>query len=191
MKVRIIALFAAALTTIVSTSAQAKVHHRHHAARTQTVSLPVNACEYGNDGRVKCGVATQRVVRPKGRTDYAVRTTTPPSEWWQHTSEGIVSHPDGCPRSAFCGCGASVRLFGHPVRDLYLASNWFRFPHASPAPGMVAVRNHHVFVIEAVNGDGTVVAYDANSGGHQTRIHTVSLSGYSVRDPHGYHVASR
>ena len=49
---------------------------------------------------------------------------------------------------------------------------------------MVAVRNHHVFVIRSVNGDGTVVAYDANSGGHLTRVHTVSLSGYSVRNPH-------
>lgn len=95
----------------------------------------------------------------------------------------IVSHPSGCPRSAFCGCGASVRIFGHPVRDLYLAANWFRFPHAIAAPGMVAVRSHHVFVIESVNGDGTVVAFDANSGHHQTRIHTVSLAGYSVRDP--------
>ena len=37
----------------------------------------------------------------------------------------------------------------------------------------------------AVNGDGTVVAYDANSGGHLTRIHTVSLAGYSVRMPSG------
>ena len=104
---------------------------------------------------------------------------------YTYATEGqIVSHPSGCPRTAFCGCGASVELFGHPIRELYLASNWFRFPHASPAPGMVAVRNHHVFVIRSVNGDGTVVAYDANSGGHQTRVHTVSLSGYSVRNPH-------
>ena len=114
---------------------------------------------------------------------HEVRTTTPPSEWG--SSERIVYHPAGCPRSAFCGCGASVRIFGHPVRDLYLASNWFRFPHASPGPGMVAVRNHHVFVIESVNADGSVVAYDANSGHHQTRIHTIPLRGYSVRDPHG------
>ena len=191
MKVRVIALFAALLLTIVSTSAQARVHHRHtaqhRAHHAHIAALTTGVCEYNNDGRVKCGGTTQRVVRPRGRTEYAIST----SEWRQHTSEGIVGHPNGCPRSAFCGCGASVRLFGHPVRDLYLASNWFRFPRAAPAPGMVAVRNHHVFVIEAVNGDGTVVAYDANSGGHQTRVHTVSLSGYSVRDPHGFHMASR
>lgn len=104
---------------------------------------------------------------------------------YSYATEGqVVSHPSGCPHTAFCGCGASVEVFGHPVRDLYLAANWFRFPHASPASGMVAVRNHHVFVIRSVNSDGTVVAYDANSGGHQTRVHTVSLSGYSVRNPH-------
>ena len=106
-------------------------------------------------------------------------------------AEGIVGNPAGCPRTAFCGCAASVEVFGHPIRELYLAANWFRFAHASPAPGMVAVRNHHVFVIRQVNGDGTVLAYDGNSGGHKTRIHTVSLRGFSVRDPHSRQVASR
>ncbi len=101
-----------------------------------------------------------------------------------HTLERVVSHPWGCPRVAFCGCGASVDVFGHPVRALYLASAWFKFPRTSAAPGMVAVRSHHVFVIREVNGDGTVVAYDPNSGGHLTRVHTISLAGYSVRDPH-------
>lgn len=95
----------------------------------------------------------------------------------------VVGHPAGCPWSQSCGCIASVKIFGHPVRELYLAANWFRFSHASPGPGMVAVRAHHVFVILNDNGDGTVMAYDGNSGHHQTRIHTVSLRGYSVRDP--------
>ena len=78
-----------------------------------------------------------------------------------------------------------MRVFGHPVRELFLAANWLRFPAASPAPGMAAARHGHVFIIEQVNGDGTVEAYDPNSGGHQTRIHTVSLSGYRVVNPHG------
>jgi hypothetical protein len=101
----------------------------------------------------------------------------------------VAAHPAGCPRVAFCGCGASIEVFGRSVRELWLAANWFRFPRTSPAPGMVAVRSHHVFVIRAVNGDGSVVAYDANSGHHLTRVHTVSLRGYSVRDPHGGNVA--
>ena len=103
----------------------------------------------------------------------------------------VVSHPSGCPRTAFCGCGVSVRVFGHPVRDLYLASNWFRFPHAIAAPGMVAVRNHHVLYIESITGSGNAVVYDPNSGGHQTRVHERSLNGFSIRDPRGRRYASQ
>src|SRR5262245_13468351 len=57
----------------------------------------------------------------------------------------IVLHPQGCPRRLFCGCGAAVRIFGAPIRSLWLAANWFRFPRTAPAAGMVAVRRHHVF----------------------------------------------
>ncbi len=98
-------------------------------------------------------------------------------------SARVLPHPSGCPRRAFCGCGAAVRVFGRPIRQLWLAANWFKFPPASPAPGMVAVRRHHVFVIESVIDHRTVVAYDANSGRHLTRRHVRSLAGYSVRDP--------
>lgn len=97
----------------------------------------------------------------------------------------VVSNPEGCPRSAFCGCGSSVKVFGHPVRDLYLASNWSKFPSAAPAPGMAAWRHGHVFIIEQVLGDGMVMAYDPNSGGHQTRVHARSLAGFHVVNPHG------
>jgi hypothetical protein len=48
---------------------------------------------------------------------------------------------------------------------------------------MVAVRQHHVFAILRVISPGVVLAYDPNSGGHQTRIHACSLAGYSVRNP--------
>jgi len=108
-----------------------------------------------------------------------------------YDSGSIVAHPAGCPRTSFCGCGASAKIFGHPVRDLYLASNWFRFPRAAAAPGMAAVRSHHVFVILDVLGGGMVNAYDANSGGHQTRVHHISLAGYTVVNPHGSKVAVR
>ena len=97
----------------------------------------------------------------------------------------IVSHPLGCPTVSFCGCGAAVEVFGRPIRDLWLAANWFRFPPAAPAPGMVAVRQHHVFVIRQVLGNGRVIAFDPNSGHHVTQIHEVSLAGYSVRNPRG------
>jgi len=76
-------------------------------------------------------------------------------------------------------------LAHHEHVGQFLAANWRRFPPASPAPGRVAWRYGHVFYIEAVHGDGTVTAYDPNSGGHLTRIHRVSLRGYHVVDPRG------
>jgi hypothetical protein len=97
----------------------------------------------------------------------------------------IVPHPAGCPARAFCGCGASVHLFGHPVRALYLAANWFRFPRAMPAPGMAAVRFHHVFVLEQHLDGNMWLAFDANSGGHATRLHPRSIEGYAIVDPRG------
>ncbi|WP_247780053.1 hypothetical protein [Bradyrhizobium sp. 170] len=41
--------------------------------------------------------------------------------------------PAGCPRS-FCGCGASIRVFGRIVPGLNLAANWpvFPGPHQRP-----------------------------------------------------------
>lgn len=97
----------------------------------------------------------------------------------------VLPHPAGCPRRLFCGCGAAVKVFGAPIRSLWRAAEWFRFPRAEPAPGMVAVRRGHVFVIEQVIGPRTVIAYDANSGRRLTRRHVRSLAGYSVRDPRG------
>jgi hypothetical protein len=95
----------------------------------------------------------------------------------------VVSHPPGCPARAFCGCGAAVRVFGSPVRSLWLAANWFKFPRAMPAPGTVAVRRHHVMVLEANLGGGVWRVYDANSGGHATRIHERSIAGYTIVSP--------
>ena len=98
-------------------------------------------------------------------------------------SSTIVAHPAGCPARAFCGCGAALRVFGHDVRDLWLAANWYRFPRTSPAPGTVAVRPHHVMVLEAELGPGVWQVYDANSGGHATRIHARSIAGYTIVQP--------
>lgn len=96
-----------------------------------------------------------------------------------------VAHPQGCPRRAFCGCGAAVEVFGRPVRELWLAANWFKFPRAMPAPGMVAVRRHHVMVLRAPTSNGKWLVFDANSGHGRTQVHERSLSGYVVVAPHG------
>jgi hypothetical protein len=97
----------------------------------------------------------------------------------------IGRRPAGCPH-AFCGCEASLYLFGRIRAELNLASNWLRkFPRTSPAPGMVAVRNHHVMVLmNQVDGNDWLV-HDGNSGGGLTREHVRSLKGYVIVNPHG------
>ena len=97
----------------------------------------------------------------------------------------IIPHPSGCPRWAFCGCGASIAVFGRNVRDLWLAANWFKFPKAAAASGMVAVRNHHVFVLKSQTSRGTWIVEDYNSGGGLSRIHERSIAGYTIVNPHG------
>lgn len=99
-------------------------------------------------------------------------------------SQVIGGRPKGCPH-AFCGCGASLHLFGRIIPSLNLAANWLRFPHASPAPRMAAVRRHHVFVLEQHIGGSIWLAFDANSGGHATRMHERSISGYVIVNPSG------
>lgn len=94
----------------------------------------------------------------------------------------VGGRPAGCP-SSFCGCGASLRVFGRIIPELNLASNWLRFPRTSPAPGMVAARRGHVFVLEQHLGGDMWMAYDANSGGRATRLHARSLRGYTIVNP--------
>lgn len=101
----------------------------------------------------------------------------------QQVAATVVSHPPGCPARLFCGCGAAVRVFGSPVRSLWLAANWLRFPRTEPAPGMVAARRGHVFVLEQHLGGNRWQVYDANSGRGMTRIHARSIAGYVIVNP--------
>lgn len=98
-------------------------------------------------------------------------------------AETAVGHPRGCPSRSFCGCGASVRVFGRPIRSLWAANSWRRFPRSYPAPGRVAVRSHHVFVLERHIAGSVWQVYDANSGHHRTRVHPRSIAGYQIVDP--------
>lgn len=98
----------------------------------------------------------------------------------------FIPHPAGCPRVAFCACGASVEAFGKPIRELFLAINWKRkFPRAEAAPGMAAVRPGHVFILRR-HIEGLVwEVVDHNSGGRRSRIHHRSIAGFTIVDPHG------
>lgn len=97
----------------------------------------------------------------------------------------IIPNPPGCPPVLFCGCGASIEVFGRSIRDLWLVDNWFRFPRAAPADGMVVLWPHrHIAVIRHYYGNGRALLYDANSGGGLTRVHVVDISNLVVVNPH-------
>lgn len=161
---RLLAVAACALA-LATTSAHARPHHhhRHHIERPQIGTVVCN--RFGCRGEVKATIHIES--RSAAR------------------EEGVVGgRPAGCPH-AFCGCEASIYLFGRIVPDLNLAANWIRkFPRSSPAPGMAAARQHHVMVlISHVSGSDWLV-HDGNSGHHLTRNHIRSIAGYIIVNPH-------
>ncbi len=99
-------------------------------------------------------------------------------------ARAIGGRPNGCPR-AFCGCGASLHLFGRIIPSLNLAANWLRFPRTAPAPKMAAVRRGHVFVLEQHIAGNVWLVHDSNSGGGRTHLHPRSIAGYAIVNPHG------
>ncbi len=94
-----------------------------------------------------------------------------------------LSHPGGCPRRAFCGCGAAVEVFGKPVRNLWLAAAWYKFPRSQPGYNTVAVRRHHVFVLKRHVGGNNWLVHDYNSGRGLSRAHVRSIAGYTIVRP--------
>ena len=155
----------AILSTAITATANAKPRHaRYRGDRAGPAQIVCN--ERGcSDNRG----AASRAIDANGNEDGVV----------------IGGRPSECPH-AFCGCEASRYIFGHVRAELNLASNWLRkFPRTSPAPGMAAVRNHHVMVlISHVDGNDWLV-HDGNSGGGLTREHVRSISGYTIVNPQG------
>lgn len=86
----------------------------------------------------------------------------------------------------YCGCSVSLKVFGKPIPELFLAANWKRkFPHTSPAAGMVAARNGHVMILVSHVGGSEWEVFDPNSGGGLTRQHVRSIRGFKIVNPHG------
>jgi len=79
-----------------------------------------------------------------------------------------------------CGCWAAEHFFGSPIRELWLAANWLKFPRTSPAPGTAAIwpNHHHVAPVVGVNGDGTVIVRDSWG------THPVRMAGLTFVSPH-------
>lgn len=129
-----------------------------------------------------------RIERKQRR--YAGESYAPdPVQWVAKSIERVVStviggRPQGCPRQ-FCGCGASLEVFGRIIPRLNLAANWLAFPRAEPAPGMAAARPGHVFILKQHIAGNTWLVHDSNSGRGRTRIHPRSIAGFRIVNPKG------
>jgi hypothetical protein len=180
-------IVAAALLLSFSSAQAATWHHRHH-RHHHVVRIAQHHAQFDLIGDSILHGARQVICRQSCARHHVLRVRNMAQGLGyglKHMLDSMQPHPAGCPRTAFCGCGVSIRVFGHSVRSLWLAANWFRFPRTYARSGAVAVRAHHVFYIEESYGDGTVLAYDPNSGHHLTRLHRVRLNGYTIVDPSG------
>ncbi|UEM16203.1 hypothetical protein J4G43_019475 [Bradyrhizobium barranii subsp. barranii] len=171
---------ACCLVVITSLNSDARPYRMQHASECN-VTMP---CDFSNYAQIpnqrREARDSLRIHRTK-QLSVVANTNIAASD--SPVSTRIVGgRPTGCP-SSFCGCAAALRLFGRIVPELNLAANWLRFPRTSPAPGMVAARRGHVFVLEQHIGGDVWMAYDGNSGGRATRIHARSLRGYTVVNP--------
>ena len=174
-------ILVACFFVVLSSTASEARRSQHLVPSECNVTMP---CDFSGSQSTRTRTATSRRVQGRLQNGaYAMITTT------SDNARVLGGRPSGCPH-AYCGCAASLRVFGRIVPGLNLASSWLRFPRTSPAPGMVAARHGHVFVLEShVEGD-TWMAYDGNSGGHATRIHARSLRGYTVVNPRAASYAS-
>jgi hypothetical protein len=173
-----IVLFASIFVVLSSSAADARPSRPPVAASECNVTMP---CEFSGT-QMRRGRNASYPQELRGFEPRTVSMGNATAEMNGGRGQVVGGRPAGCPRS-FCGCGASLRVFGRIVPGLNLAASWLRFPRTAPAPGMVAARRGHVFVLEQhVEGD-TWMAYDANSGGRTTRIHARSLRGYTVVSP--------
>ncbi|MDO8875186.1 MAG: hypothetical protein Q8M24_23005 [Pseudolabrys sp.] len=103
----------------------------------------------------------------------------------------VGGRPSGCPHR-FCGCAASLYVFGEIRPQLNLAANWARkFPRTAPASGMVAARSGHVMVLMSHAGGDEWMVHDGNSGGGRTREHVRSIRGYTIVNPRATVTAER
>lgn len=195
---RIAALVAAALA-LVCLSLPAEARPRHHSVgvnkmvcvETGTVLHPV--CGMGRP--VASSTVPYRSLaiskaearrRARGQALYDAMPFGMPTDRAGRAIQPQVigGRPAGCPHR-FCGCGASLHLFGKIIPRLNLAANWLRFPRAAPAPNMAAARRGHVMVLKRHLHGKVWLVHDSNSGGGKTRLHARSIAGFVIVDPSG------
>lgn len=112
----------------------------------------------------------------------AIASARPAHDANGNSAQVIGGRPSGCPH-AYCGCGLA-RYLGLTDRALNLAWEWARrFPHTFAHAGAVAVRHHHVMLLEAhVEGSRWLVR-DFNGGRHLSWLHVRSVNGFIFVSP--------
>jgi len=195
--------------TAAATSADARPKHRHPAQAAAQVTCDARGCSdnpmaaQASRGTAQRTAEVREIPARRGRHARAARTAIDNAAAYEPApgaraqvadanGNGTIlgSRPSGCPHR-FCGCEASLYVFGSIKPELNLAANWVRkFPRTQAAPGMVAARSGHVFVlISQVNGKEWMV-HDGNSGGGKTRQHVRSIAGYAIVNPHASRYAA-
>lgn len=174
-----------AVVAIVSASvAEAKPRNANKRSTQAQVTCDMRGCSDNPS-------AQTAATRQRAQTRREPRATL--TQTGDANGNGIIigGRPSGCPQR-FCGCVASLYVFGEMRKDLFLASNWARkFPRTEPASGMVAARNGHVMVLMShASGDEWMV-HDGNSGGGRTREHVRSIRGYTIVNPRATVTAER
>lgn len=159
---RLTVILAALCAVLLSSSADARPRHYHHKSSMK-----------GQFAFLR-NFASRDTIRPIPPGLHRVMATG--------AGRVVGGRPRGCPRQ-YCGCGASLHIFGRIIPRLNLAANWLRFPRAAPAPGMVAARRGHVFVLKRHLHGKVWLVWDANSGRGKTRIHPRSIAGFTIVDP--------
>lgn len=189
--------------TAAATSADARPKHRQQAQAQPQVTCDMRGCS-DNPSAVAARNATQRNgrarnVRTPGTNEaYTARAEARATQLGAQGAAQVDANgnsvivggrPAGCPHQ-FCGCEASLYVFGEIRKELNLAYNWVRkFPRTQPASGMVAARSGHVMVLMShVEGNQWMV-HDGNSGGGKTRRHVRSIAGYVIVNPHASRMA--
>lgn len=191
---RSVVIAAATITVLGTMSAEARP--RHHGVRHAKPAV-----EVATEPCFLFCAQSQEVSRPSklhGRTRIQRSEPTWPASSSQLSSEEaskrskdtvVGGRPAGCP-TQWCGCQASIELFGRILPMLNRAAAWLAFPHvaqSSAAPDMAAVRGrNHVVVLKQHVSGGRWVVKDGNWGG-KAHIREIDLSsgGYTVVDPRG------
>ncbi len=89
-------------------------------------------------------------------------------------------------RGATAAAEASLHIFGRIIPDAQCREQLAALLKPVPAPGMVAARGGHVFVLERHIRGKHCLVHDSNSGRHRTRIHSRSIAGFKIVNPHRF-----